>query len=784
MNKKMIDVSIVLNCHRESIYLKRTYLSLIEAVNYAKKQNINCELIFVLDRSDDATKSVAKEIDEKFFVQVKFIEVDFGDAGLSRDAGTDVSQGKYIWFCDGDDLCSYDSVSINFNLAEQDDCVVIPEYLISFGNNQEGFTKYFGSEVFGPLALVNTHPFISKIFIRRSLLKEKKIRHIPIMITKGFAYEDYWMNCEILGNGIKFKVASKTIHFYRRRNNGVFRTASSISEKEIPHSVLFEKKKIINLFGAKHDKQTIQQANHNPKEEVFSSPECLLKIAEAVKIDSSINVHKLYSSQISFTNIVREIDWGYDLPTAFKIAGLEDFTDIVILPFLTRGGADKYVIDLISSLSTQTAKFKCLLISGQSIFQHAWLDKIPKNSVFLDVYHLFPYLTDSDRQRLVLRLILAYSKKPKETRLYVKYSPFATSFFSRFNNILTQEFTCISLRFSDPVAQLGSYCVKVGEVFDFNSTHINEIDKVITDNKSVLENDLNLLGDFFRKKYQCLYAHIPSKSISCDPKASFSLIWASRIDKEKRYHILPKIVKKIRTVLPNFTISVFGDLYFQSENALDQFKNIKGLFYKGGFDSFDSLNPHLYDALVFTSYYEGMPNIILEAMSFGLPVIAPDVGGISEAVKTGETGYLLPNEVDDNKMVGHYVKTILDFYANWEKNLAMRQNAFALIKSRHDSLIYQENVARIFELPPLSGEDKMESSNDIDSLQAKVSELEQQLNEERQRNIALNHQLVKISRYSPPLITGGFAKKIASLLPHNTSLYRVARHIYRKWIKK
>ena len=33
---------------------------------------------------------------------------------------------------------------------------------------------------------------------------------------------------------------------------------------------------------------------------------------------------------------------------------------------------------------------------------------------------------------------------------------------------------------------------------------------------------------------------------------------------------------------------------------------------------------------------------IMEACSFGIPVIATDVGGTSEIVRGGETGYLLP----------------------------------------------------------------------------------------------------------------------------------------------
>jgi len=48
------------------------------------------------------------------------------------------------------------------------------------------------------------------------------------------------------------------------------------------------------------------------------------------------------------------------------------------------------------------------------------------------------------------------------------------------------------------------------------------------------------------------------------------------------------------------------------------------------------------DAFVMSSAWEGMPMVVLEAQASGLPVVATHVGGISEVVVPGKTGYLVP----------------------------------------------------------------------------------------------------------------------------------------------
>jgi glycosyltransferase involved in cell wall biosynthesis len=62
---------------------------------------------------------------------------------------------------------------------------------------------------------------------------------------------------------------------------------------------------------------------------------------------------------------------------------------------------------------------------------------------------------------------------------------------------------------------------------------------------------------------------------------------------------------------------------------------------------------------VLTSQAEGFSNSILEYMAAGRPVVATNVGGASEAIVEGETGYLV-NSGDDRLMAEHLIRLLGD----------------------------------------------------------------------------------------------------------------------------
>ncbi|MCK4347029.1 MAG: glycosyltransferase, partial [Thermoplasmatales archaeon] len=64
------------------------------------------------------------------------------------------------------------------------------------------------------------------------------------------------------------------------------------------------------------------------------------------------------------------------------------------------------------------------------------------------------------------------------------------------------------------------------------------------------------------------------------------------------------------------------------------------------------------DVLILPSYSEGLPNVVMEALSCSTPAIVTDVGGCSEVVKDGETGFIVP--VGDVEALRERMKYLLE----------------------------------------------------------------------------------------------------------------------------
>lgn len=136
----------------------------------------------------------------------------------------------------------------------------------------------------------------------------------------------------------------------------------------------------------------------------------------------------------------------------------------------------------------------------------------------------------------------------------------------------------------------------------------------------------------------------------------FHIVSCSRIAPEKKVERIVKALELIDKLnVSNIVWTHFGDGdgLKAIKSLSSKFTNIKTEF-KGNRPNSEVMkfySTNHVDIFLNVSSSEGLPVSIMEAMSFGIPTIATDVGGTSEIVTDGVTGFLLKNDYDDNDLV-------------------------------------------------------------------------------------------------------------------------------------
>jgi glycosyltransferase involved in cell wall biosynthesis len=117
------------------------------------------------------------------------------------------------------------------------------------------------------------------------------------------------------------------------------------------------------------------------------------------------------------------------------------------------------------------------------------------------------------------------------------------------------------------------------------------------------------------------------------------LLYVGRLAKEKRIHLL----RDVTIQFPEAHLVIVGDGPVRSEleNAFSG-TNTNFTGYLTGDDLAQAYASA--DIFVFPGANETFGNVVLEAMASGLPVIAPNSGGVTDLVTDGKTGYLFSPE--------------------------------------------------------------------------------------------------------------------------------------------
>jgi glycosyltransferase involved in cell wall biosynthesis len=316
-----------------------------------------------------------------------------------------------------------------------------------------------------------------------------------------------------------------------------------------------------------------------------------------------------------------------------------------------------------------------------------WAQKLPEKVRFIEFGKMYPHLSPEEQEKLLTRVLL--QKAPQVIhnihsdlgyRIFVKYGH-ALRTYSR---LYTSSF-CTDV--STEGRLIGYSVLYVPKCFEV-------LEGLLSDNQAHLD-ELHKMFAFAKEKMHALYQpvrfsqkrHLLKNRIA--PKEQVDILWAGRLDRQKRPDILIGIAEQCQD-LP-FTFHVYGSPVLDTDIYQYKLKKLNNIVYHGPFNGLCSVPIEDYDLFLYTSQWDGMPNVLLEAVSVGLPIIASNVGGVGELILHEKTGFL----VDPFDNIDKYVGCIKRINNDRSVIPLLISNAQALLKERHSWGVFVDAVKRV-----------------------------------------------------------------------------------------
>lgn len=172
-------------------------------------------------------------------------------------------------------------------------------------------------------------------------------------------------------------------------------------------------------------------------------------------------------------------------------------------------------------------------------------------------------------------------------------------------------------------------------------------DKIVCNSYSVKSRYEKKLGQISRKlmviRNGIDLERFSVTSIKPIQKKEKIVLTASRLSFEKGIQFFIEAAKTIlgKTKDVRFLIAGEGEMRIELEGLVKKYQIQENVIFTGFVKDIQNLIAES-DVVVLPSLWEGLPNIVIEAMAMKKPVVATDVGGTNEIIKDGENGFLVP----------------------------------------------------------------------------------------------------------------------------------------------
>lgn len=193
-------------------------------------------------------------------------------------------------------------------------------------------------------------------------------------------------------------------------------------------------------------------------------------------------------------------------------------------------------------------------------------------------------------------------------------------------------------------ASVTSYYINGKLSRELNRYLFQKVDRIISVSESS-KRDLNTLFPFTKSKTDVITngvdEQIDKQGINPYKREFVNVVHVGSLTEEKNHKELLMIFKAFLNKKPNSKLHIIGEGNLK-DNIEAQIKESKLSESVRLYGEMSNPEPYIHyaDMLVLPSLVEGLPGVILEAMNLETPVIAFDVGGISE-ILNNQTGYII-----------------------------------------------------------------------------------------------------------------------------------------------
>ena len=369
-----------------------------------------------------------------------------------------------------------------------------------------------------------------------------------------------------------------------------------------------------------------------------------------------------------------------------KAAGLHAYTHVVMTPWLKRGGADRAVLLLARALLESDPALRVLIVCTQEDAVEA-LDWAPLTRRLV-VAKVAREVDDANDTYVAFANFLRLCGC---RHLHVVNSLFGWNFVEKYGRVLKPLMRTYGFAFCQDYDDKGR---RAGYAWTRLGYAIDQLSAVVSDNSRAIHEfaaDHRFDVDDM-KKFVCLYlpaddrlvgvaAEQVAQNLEQGAARQHRIFWAGRFTSQKGLDTAADVARALSEV----EICAFGGA--TEEAPKDAPANFTA---RGPFEDFADLP--LYEASLFlhTAHWEGLPNVLLEAGVAGLPIVAPDIGGIGDLVDE-TTGWLVAPEAS----VEGYVAAIRDALARPGEARARAERMRERIRVRHSLEVFSESVRRL-----------------------------------------------------------------------------------------